>query len=107
MKISSDARDVLRGTVAYYHQTSDPSSQPARYADPLAVTSSLDHASQFSTTEGEGWNHLIAEYRHRWPESREGRLERHNSILLTMIRVRFHLFCDGISHVHTYPGLDD
>jgi len=79
MKISSDARDVLRGTVAYYHQTSDPSSQPARYADPLAVTSSLDHASQFSTTEGEGWNHLIAEYRHRWPESREGGLECHAS----------------------------
>ena len=31
---------------------------------PLVATSSLDHASQFSTTEGEEWDHLIAEYRH-------------------------------------------
>jgi len=46
---------------------------------PLAATSSLDHASQFPTTEREGWDHLIAEYRHRGPESREGDLKCHAS----------------------------
>jgi len=42
---------------------------------PLVATSSLNHASQVPTTEGEGWGYLIAEYRHRGLESREGGLE--------------------------------
>ena len=42
---------------------------------PVATSSSiLGHASQLPTTEGEGWDHLVTQYRHRGIESREGAL---------------------------------
>ena len=45
----------------------------------LATTPSFDNGDQIPTTEVAGPCSLPAECGHRWPESREGRLERHNS----------------------------
>ena len=51
---------------------------PRAHPFPVA-TLNLNHANRVSTTEGEGWNHLIPEYCHRGLESREGGLKYHPS----------------------------
>jgi len=43
------------------------------------ATLRLDHGRQISTTSRAGWCSLLAEYSHRWSESRQGALEHHTS----------------------------